>query len=686
MQLPKTLSADMRAARAPIRGWLVTGLCLGAISALMTSPAMGAPPPPPPPPSLPATVLAPAAPDVQTWPGTIALEVDATDLAHRLLKVSQRLPIAPAAQGGPLTLYYARFLPGAHGPYGDVARLAGLTVLAGDRRLPWQRDVTDPFAFHLNVPAGVSELQLAFQYTAPVKHGGDRISITREMLGVEWETVLLYPAGPAAAAIRVKPRLRLPVGWQPATALRSPAGQPARAGEDGWVDYAEVGLETLVDSPLFAGRYTKRIELDPPGTPHAVALNLLADEPGQLVATAAQLAAHKALVQQADKLFGHRPYRQYDFLLALSDEFGGIGLEHHESSENGLEADYFSDWDKAIRGRELLPHEYVHAWNGKFRRPADLWTPHYNTPMRNSLLWVYEGLTQYWGHVLAARSGLSTPEQARDRLAAVAADAQARSGRVWRSLQDTTNEATLGPGHTAEWEDWQRSSDYYDEGLLLWLDADTLIREKSGGKKSLDDFARSFFGRTPQQRADGSIQPLTYTFDELVTALNALQPHDWAGFWRERLNRTGTVAPLDGVSHAGWQLRWRTEESRFSAQERGWSGPEGDERPQDMAYSLGLRVTSDGKLDQVYWDSPAFQAGLAAGMQVLAVNERSYRPERLTAAVTANIDGKAPIQLLVKDGDHFFSARIDWRGGLRYPALERVSATPDRLDAIYKAK
>ncbi|MFZ2987566.1 M61 family metallopeptidase, partial [Ideonella sp.] len=608
--------------------------------------------------------------------------VDATDLAHRVLQVRQRIPLKQAGQR--LTLLYPRFLPGAHGPYGNVSQFAGLVIEAAGQRLAWQRDTVDTHAFHVEVPAGITELSLRFQHLSPVKSGGERISMTRRMLGVEWENVLLYPAGHAASEIRVQTRLRLPNAWQQASALRGLNGQPAKTGPDGWVDYGETSLETLIDSPLFAGTHTRRVELDAPGTAHAVALNLLADEPEQLQATPAQLDAHRQLVRQADKLFGARHFRQYDFLLALSDEFGGIGLEHHESSENGVEGAYFSDWDKAIRARELLPHEYVHSWNGKFRRPADLYTANYNQPMRTSLLWVYEGMTEYWGHVLTARSGLSTPEQARDRLAYVVAELQARTGRHWRALQDTTLEPTIGPGHSAEWEDWQRGADYYDEGLLIWLEVDTLIREKSAGKRSLDDFARAFFGQPHARRADGSIQPLTYTIDDVVSALNAVQPHDWRALLGDRLTRTGTLA--DGLARSGWKLGWSSEESRFAGQERGWSGPDGEERPQDLAYSLGLRVSSDGKLDQVYWDSPAYKAGLAPGMSLLAVNDRAYRAERLSAAVSANTQGAAPIRLLLRDGDHFFSASLDWRGGLRYPKLERLAEQADRLGAIYKAR
>lgn len=619
-------------------------------------------------------------------PGLITLSVDATDLAHRVLRVQQSLPVVQPGQT--LTLHYPRYLPGGHGPYGNITPLAGLSIRAGEQRLAWRRDAVDPHAFQVDVPAGANTLELSFQYLAPVKGGGDRLSVTPALLGVEWETVLLYPAGQSADAVRVQPRLRLPSGWQQAGALRGPQGGTPQAGADGWVRFAPVSLETLVDSPLFAGPHMKRIELEPAGTPQPVALTLFADEPGQLQASEAQIGAHRALIQQATRLFGTRHWRQYDLLLALSDEFGGIGLEHHESSENGLRPDYFKDWDLAIRGRELLAHELAHSWNGKFRRPADLLTPHYNTPMGTSLLWVYEGQTEFWGHVLTARSGLSTPEQARDRLASHAAEATARTGRAWRSLQDTTLDPAIGPGHTTEWEDWQRSFDYYTEGLLLWLDVDSKLRELSRDERSLDHFARAFFGGPDLRRADGSVQPLGYTFGEVVAALNAVQPFDWAAYLRERLDRSGpgAAAPLDGLARSGWRLAWSDKESSFASHERGWSGPSGTERPQDLAHSLGLRITSEGKLEQVFWQSPAFNAGLAPGMTLLAVNGRGYRAERLEAAITANRDGSAPLQLMVKDGDRYNTVRIDWRGGLRYPMLERIPGTPDRLAALYRPR
>lgn len=617
------------------------------------------------------------------WPGVIALAVDATDLDRRIVRVQQTLPLAaPGAQR--LALRYARYLPGGHGPYGDVTRLAGLSIRAGDTRLAWRRDAADPFSFLVDVPAGATRLSIDFQYLAPVRGSSERISITREMLGIEWETVVLYPAGPAVAAIRVAPRLRLPPQWRQASALRAEGGMPTQPGADGWVDFAPVSLETLVDSPLFAGRHVKAVPLDTAHAAKPVTLTLLADEPGALEASSKQLDAHRALVVQADKLFGGaRHFRHYDLMLALSDEFGGMGLEHHESSENGLRPDYFKDWDLSIRGRELLAHEYAHSWNGKYRRPADLTTPDYHQPMGNSLLWAYEGLTEYWGHVLAVRAGLTTPEQARDRLANVVAEVDARSGRRWRPLQDTVIDPAIGPGPSREWDEWQRNADYYDEAQLVWLDADLTLRALSGGRRSLDDFARAFFGAAggpTRTRADGSIAPRPYTEDELYAALNALQPNDWRRFFRERLDHLG--APTPGLAASGWRLAWADEESRFQANERGWDGDSGTERPQNLAYSLGLRLIEDGTITQVFWSSPAFDAGLTKGMSVVAVNDHAYKPERLEAAVRANRDGSASIRLLVRDGELYRSIAIDWRGGLRYPRLERVPGVPDRLGAL----
>lgn len=609
------------------------------------------------------------APQAVAYPGVIALDVDATDLAHKVMRVRQTLAVRP----GPLVLLYPRWVPGTHGPYGNPSDIAGLQVRAEGRRLAWQRDPVRPEAFRVEVPAGVTSLTVEFQYLSPTTEDHGRVQMAPQMASVQWNDVLLYPAGHAARQITVAPRLKLPAGWQLGSALRAPDG----ADTEGWWRFDPVPLDTLVDSPVFAGRHYRRVALEPAGSTRPVTLHLVADSREQLEATPAQWEAHRRMVQQADRLFGARHFRHYDFLFSLSETMGDIGLEHHESSENGVKPTYFKDWDKAVRDRELLPHEYVHSWNGKFRRPADLMTPDFNTvPMRNSLLWVYEGQTQYWGRVLAARSGLIGAAQARGQWAQAAAWIAQRPGRAWRSLQDTTNEATFGAqGQGKAWRSWQRSADYYDEGALIWLEADALIRERTGDRRSLDDFARSFFGGH-----DGRVEPLPYTFDEVVAALNAVTPHDWARFLRERLDGV-PGDPLQALQRSGWRLAWsETQDESAKADD--------EERKQsDFSHSVGLRIGTDDEatLKEVVWDGPAFQAGLAPGMRLVAVNGQAYKPERLAAAITAARDG-TPLELLVREGESYRTVRVDWRGGLRYPVLERVPGTPDRMGAILQPR
>ncbi|HZV65526.1 MAG TPA: peptidase M61, partial [Telluria sp.] len=432
-------------------------------------------------------------------------------------------------------------------------------------------------------------------------------------------------------------------------------------------------LDTLADSPLFAGRYFKRIDLDP-GAKVPVMLNIVADNAESLEAKPEQIAAHRAMVQQAAKLYRSHHYQHYDFLLALSDEFGGIGREHHQSSENGVKAGYFTDWAKTDLGRDLLPHEYTHSWNGKFRRPAGQDVPNLNTPMQNELLYVYEGQTQYWGQVLAARSGLVSAAGARDALAANAARYDNVHGRDWRAMQDTVYDPIINARRPLGWSNWQRSEDYYSEGALIWLDADTKIRELSNGARSLDDFARAFFGIN-----DGSHTPAFYTFDDLVRALNGVQAYDWRTFLRSRLDGHGPGAPLDGLARAGWKLVYTDTPTDYlkAAEERS--------KMSDFSYSLGFAVKPDGSIEAVQWDSVGFRAGLAANASIVAVNNRAFKPEVLKAAVKAAKDSKTPIELLVKKGQAYRVVSLDYHDGLRYPRLERIPNTPDRLEAIYQA-
>ncbi len=607
------------------------------------------------------------------YPGEMSLRVDATNLDHKVLRVQQMVPVKP----GPLTLYYPRWLPGTHAPSNDVTLLAGLKISVGGQPVPWKRDPLDTHAFQLEVPAGANTLTVDFEHLGPLTPLTGRVTVTREMLNLQWNSVVLYPAGYMARQISVKPTLVLPPGWQAGTALRPLAG----AAPGDVVQYQPVSLEMLVDSPVFAGRHFRRIELEAPGAARPVVLNLVADSADKLNPTQAQIEAHRELVRQSDKVFASRHFKHYDFLLAISDELSPIGLEHHQSSENGVRSNYWEGWDKRVGNRELLPHEYAHSWNGKFRRPLDANTPHFNAPMQNSLLWLYEGQTEFWGWVLAARSGLTTPQQARDRLARLAANYDGQPGRTWRNLQDTTNDNIMSRQRGGkDWTNWQRSGgDYYGEMLLIWLDTDTLIREKSGDNKSIDDFARAFFGVR-----DGELGPLPYSFHDIVAALNGVVAHDWTGFLRQRLDGNGPGAPLDGLRRSGWQLVY-AETPNDTAR-----ADEAEERYLDLSYSLGFTVGSprggttpppgaETRIGSVIWGGVAYKAGLAPGATLVAVNSRAYKPELLKQAVTANKGGQAPIELLLREGERYRTLTLDYRGGLRYPRLERMAGTEDRL-------
>jgi predicted metalloprotease with PDZ domain len=622
----------------------------------------------------------PSAPPVsdRRYAGEITLNVDATDLDRKVMRVQQTLPVQP----GPLQLYFPRWLPGWHSPGGDVTRLAGLVITSNTgQRLAWTRDALDAHLLRLAVPAGVNRLELQFQSLTPVQRDSGRVVMTREMMNVQWEALVLYPAGFAARNVTVKPSLMLPAGWQYGTALRPVAAAGAAGGtgnrtsSNTTAEFRAVSLETLIDSPVFAGRHVRRFELDAPGTPRPVALTLMADRADWLKASDAQIEAHRELVRQSDRLFGARHFNQYDFLLAISEEMGGIGLEHHESSENGVRAGYFENWDKSRGARELLPHEYVHSWNGKFRRPSGLMTPHYNLPMQNNLLWVYEGQTQFWGWVLAARSGLVNAELSREQLARIAADLGERSGRAWRNLQDTTEDPIMSARRgRKDWWDWQRGGDYYNEALLIWLDADTLMRERTAGAKSMDDFARAFFGID-----DGQLGPKAYRFEDVVATLNAVMPHDWASFLRERLD-AHDKAPLEGLARSGWRLAFADTPSEDQ------KAREALDKFSDFTWSLGVSVSQEGRLTSVKWGGAAHAAGLAPGPTLLAVNQRAYKAEDLRAAIAANKDGSAPVELLLRDGDLYRTVRIDVRGGVRYPRLARIEGSEDRLSPLLAPK
>ena len=480
--------------------------------------------------------------------------------------------------------------------------------------------------------------------------------MTPEMLNLQWNATALYPAGYFSRRIMFAASVKLPAGWKLGSALETASVAGATT------NFKPVPFNTLVDSPLFAGKYFERVDLDP-GAKAQVHMDIVADRAEDLTISPAQLQAHRNLVQQAYKAFGSYHYDHYDFLLSLSEVMSGIGLEHHRSSEDGTALKYFTDWDKSSASRDLLSHEYTHSWNGKFRRPADLWTPNFNVPMRDSLLWVYEGQTQYWGTVLAARSGLWTKQQGLDALAADAATFDKRAGNQWRPLEDTTNDPIIAQRRPIPWRSWQRSEDYYGQGELIWLDADTLIRRKTGGKKSLDDFAHAFFGIN-----DGSYVTVTYTFNDIVRALNGVFPYDWAGFLNARLNDPAP-APLNGLTQGGYKLAYTDKPSDFT------KSAEHLRKMTDLLYSLGVILDHSGSVAEVLWDGPAFNAGITVGTEIVAVNGHAFDADDLKDAITAAKTAPAPIQLLLKRGDRYDTVALNYHGGLRYPHLERVPNT-----------
>ncbi|PWK81215.1 glycyl aminopeptidase [Fulvimonas soli] len=587
------------------------------------------------------------------YPGTLAVKLDLTDAPKRVFRVQETLPVA---QPGPLTLYYPQWIPGEHSPSGPINNVAGLTITASGRQLPWRRDLRDMFAIHVDVPQGASQLELSFQFLSPGEGGsfGASPSSTPDLVDVEFNQVAFYPAGHYTRQIRIQPTVTLPAGWQFATALETASSSGATT------TFKPLGFDDFVDSPLLAGAHFNRVDLAPGGrTP--VHLTVVADEAGQVKLDDRQVEQHRALVAQAEKLFGTHHYAHYDFLLTLSDHTGHFGLEHHQSSDDRLPADFLTDKSSYALMASLMPHEYVHSWCGKFRRPARLWAPDFNTTEEDDLLWVYEGLTDYWSGVLSARSGLWTPAQYRDSMAEIAASMSHRTGRAWRSLQDTADAAPLTYYGGGGWGNWRRGTDFYPEGQLLWLDVDTQIRALSGGKRSLDDFARLFFGMDP-----GSHVTRTYTFDDVVAALNQVQPHDWKGFLRQRLDYTGPELPEHGIERSGWKLVYDDKPSAFA------KSMESLTHGANLAYSIGLSVSAKGEIRDVQWDGPAFKAGLVPGLTIVAVNGKDYSPQALKDAVTAAKGGSAPIELLVKNIDLYSTVKVDYHGGLRYPHLARA--------------
>lgn len=629
----------------------------------------------PPAPSAPAPRSAPQAlPVIQTvaeprdtpWTaGTIQLQVDATDTVRRIIAVTETIPVSGS---GPLTLLLPQWLPGHHSPKGTIDKLAGLTITTAEGTpVSWQRDALNVFAFHIAVPGGTGSIVAHFQFLAPTRANQGRVVMTDSLLDLQWDSLSLYPAGYYVRGIPIEASLTLPMGWSAAGALR---GTTRTAGMTSVTSYDATDYETLVDSPVFAGRYYRGIDLG-----HDVTLNLFADAPEELIAKPEQIAAHKKLVDEALALFGARHFDHYDFLLALSDTLGGIGLEHHRESENAVGTGYFTRWDDGPGSRNILPHEFTHSWNGKFRRPDLLWTPDYSTPMQDSLLWVYEGQTQFWGYVLGARSGLYTKQQTLDALASIAARLDTVRGREWRPLEDTTYDPIIAQRQPEPWSSWQRSEDYYNEGLMVWLEADGIIRQQTQGAQGLDDFAKAFFGMK-----DSDWGTLTYDRQDVIDTLNKIAPYDWAGFFAQRIDRTNQAVDKAGFALGGYRLVYGDTPNSVT------HGRETSGKYVDQSYGVGLIVGDDGDVKTVVWNSPAFQAGMTVGTRIMAVDGTEYSADVFRKGLRDATDKSRPLSLIIKQGKRYRIITLDYSGGIRYPRLEKTGEGETSLDRLLEPR
>jgi predicted metalloprotease with PDZ domain len=595
----------------------------------------------------------------------IVLHVDLTDAPRHILHAHEQIPVT----AGPLELEYPQWIPGDHRPTGPIDNLAGVFVRADGKDIPWRRDEVDMYGIHLTVPQGVTSLDVSYDFLAvPGGTGSDEDNATSANIVVlEWNSVVLYPAHIPVADIPITASITVPDGWKSGTAL-TPASESGNETR-----FKTVSVYTLVDSPFITGRYFREIPLAPEITPKHY-LDVAGEAPEDVEIKPAILDSFSRLVREASALYQSHHYETYHFVLSLSDNVRSEGLEHHQSSDNGMPEHGLSDESIEMLEADLLPHEFTHSWDGKYRRPIGLATPDYATPMRDDLLWVYEGMTQYWGQVLATRCGLWTPEQFKETLAMTAANLDQKPGRTWRNLEDTAIAAQILRGNTQNYSNWRRSQDYYAEGELLWLDADTTIRQLTHGQKSLNDFAVKFLavgGNTPAK-------VVPYTFDDIVNDLNSVVAYDWRGFLTERLTSYANHAPLGGIEHGGYKLVYQDQPTTF---EKGALGRRGGV---DAYYSIGLRLTKDGTISDVKMFSDAYKAGFAPQWKMVAVNGVGYSDDGFQNALKTAKNASEPMEFIVSNDNHFRTLRIDYHGGEKYPHLERDNGTPDLLDDIVK--
>jgi predicted metalloprotease with PDZ domain len=606
------------------------------------------------------------APAVQAAKAPIQITADLTDGPRKLYHAEVDIPVT----AGDVILTTPKWIPGNHRPTGPVDDITGVVFTANGQKLPWRRDDEELYEFHVTIPKGVTTLHAHLDCIVTAR-------ISQKMAVLEWEKLLLYPANVPVRDIPIQPSLIVPAGWGIGTALQpeGAASYPVPANGS-TTKFAVTNVEQLEDSPVITGQYFHEFALAPEVTPKHY-IDVVSDAPEDSNLRPSVLAELNNLVREAGAVYNSHHYRVYHFLLTLSDVAGGEGLEHGQSSDNGVGEKGFADDMHQLGESDLLSHEFTHSWNGKYRRPYNLYQTDFEKMQQGSLLWVYEGMTQYLGNVLAARSGLKSQAQYRDMLALSAAELDSKPGREWRSTEDTAIAASILRGGNPAWSNWKRGQDYYQEGELLWLDADTLIRKLTNNKKSLDDFQKIFLGKG----GDTGPEIVTYNRDELVKDLNEVAPYDWAKFLHDRVDQPNPRADLAGIEQGGYRLVYhdkptkseRTLSAAYASGRRGGV---------NVWYSLGLRVNGEGNISDVRWNGPGDKARLAPGYKILAVNGYIFSGDALKDAVKSAKGTTEPIHLIIQADSFVSPFDIDYHGGELYPALERIEGTPAYLDDI----
>ena len=605
---------------------------------------------------------------VPTLGADLTVRIDARDVTRRHLQTHETLTVKP----GPLVLVYPKWIPAEHAPAGPLDSIIGLEIKAKGQRLEWKRDPYEMYALSVTVPAGATQLEITLYTGMPADGGGFSSSpgSTARLAIIRWNEFVFLPKGRDAATIPAVGSVTIPAGWTATCSLDT------HAGEGGALEFEPVSLAQLIDSPVQVGEFVRHVDL-PGSAPHADIHHMVSIAADTAVATEvpAEFAqGYGNLVAEAGAVFASRHYRHYTWLLSLSDHIEAFGEEHHESSDDRVPETVLKEADSRKLVAGLLGHEYVHSWNGKFRRPQGLLSPDYLKPMDGSLLWVYEGMTQFWGDVLPTRAGLTKPEDYRELIAVSAGHFDISTGPRWRPLADTAVQAQVLYDSPRAWSSARRSVDFYDASVFLWLDVDAQLRAHSDGKATLDDFTHRFYSGN-----DGKPEVKPYVENDLYATLASIAPADWRGIIRKHLDVPDTKALLEGLQHTGWQLSYSAEKNsdvEISQKIR---------KTTRLEWSIGFNLDEKGVITDVIEGRAAALGGAGPGMTLVAVNGKKFTPEILEAAMVAARSTHKPIELLVENDDYYRTLSVAYFDGPRFPHLTRIEGTPDTLSEVLKS-